>query len=107
MVRTRSRKSRTEPHPCKLLSARLLPCPYCTKPEKWCKNLSGLTQHINTVHIDIVRAPSPPPSESLDIDIDDYDHQEPGLRSDSSANEDLDRYPRKDPHPTLYGEYIN
>ncbi|KAI0647706.1 hypothetical protein C8Q79DRAFT_906496 [Trametes meyenii] len=34
-------------------------CPYCVKPKKWCKNLSGLTQHINSKHIDILRAPSP------------------------------------------------
>ncbi|KAI0666050.1 hypothetical protein C8Q78DRAFT_1072573 [Trametes maxima] len=34
-------------------------CPHCVKPEKWCKNLSGLTQHINSAHIDLLRAPSP------------------------------------------------
>ncbi|KAI0629758.1 hypothetical protein C8Q77DRAFT_1280491 [Trametes polyzona] len=37
-------------------------CPYCTKPEKWLKNSSGLMQHINTVHIDLFREPSPPSS---------------------------------------------
>ncbi|KAI0360030.1 hypothetical protein OH77DRAFT_891471 [Trametes cingulata] len=39
-------------------------CPYCTRPRKFCKNLSGLTQHINTIHIDLLRAPSPPSSPS-------------------------------------------
>ncbi|KAI0769267.1 hypothetical protein BD413DRAFT_604897 [Trametes elegans] len=39
-------------------------CPHCIRPRKFCKNLSGLTQHINTVHIDIFRAPSPPYSPS-------------------------------------------
>ncbi|KAI0671174.1 hypothetical protein C8Q78DRAFT_1069813 [Trametes maxima] len=38
-------------------------CPHCVKPEKWCKNLSGLTQHINSVHLDL-RAPSPVPIQS-------------------------------------------
>ncbi|OJT08203.1 hypothetical protein TRAPUB_899 [Trametes pubescens] len=36
-----------------------LKCPHCVKPEKWCKNLSGLTQHINAMHIELLRAPSP------------------------------------------------
>ena len=43
-----------------VLSAPTIKCPYCVKPEKWCKNLSGLTQHINTIHIALLRAPSPP-----------------------------------------------
>ncbi|KAI0821667.1 hypothetical protein BC628DRAFT_1412796 [Trametes gibbosa] len=28
-------------------------CPHCIEPEKWCKNLSGLTQHINSVHLEL------------------------------------------------------
>ncbi|KAI0364939.1 hypothetical protein BV20DRAFT_1056861 [Pilatotrama ljubarskyi] len=41
-----------------------LKCPHCVKPEKWCKNLSGLTQHINSVHLELYRAPSPLPPSS-------------------------------------------
>ncbi|PIL30262.1 hypothetical protein GSI_07440 [Ganoderma sinense ZZ0214-1] len=41
-----------------------LQCPHCKDKEKWCKNLSGLTQHINAVHLDLFHSKTvdPPPS---------------------------------------------
>ncbi|KAI0704508.1 hypothetical protein C8T65DRAFT_709094 [Cerioporus squamosus] len=113
MARTRTRKSSSRSFPRKTLTARLLRCPHCTKPEKWCKNLSGLTQHINTVHIDIVRAPSPlssDPGSDRPSGVADSADQDAGLAeelegtADEVQAENQGLFAREpDPHGVLYG----
>lgn len=103
-------------------------CPHCVKPEKWCKNLSGLTQHINAVHFDFFRnsntahpsaARQPPPSISTHGESSSSYRHSPGpipehpidnVRSDSSEEGELgnaaasDEPGHTDYHPHLNGE---
>ncbi|KAJ8495314.1 hypothetical protein ONZ51_g1758 [Trametes cubensis] len=87
-------------------------CPHCTNPEKWCKNLSGLTQHINSVHIELFRAPSPIPPSPPPLPFAEDEHveaadgpeaQQPPATGEQLDSEEADQTWTTEHHPTLTG----
>lgn len=96
-------------------------CPHCIEPEKWCKNLSGLTQHINSVHLELFqrRASSPVEAAPRSPDVqnprlssspilpafndDDDDDVPPLLEEPDPDIDSLDAPGHTEFHPTLRG----
>ena len=111
MARRRGRKQHN-PHQ--------LQCPHCKDKERWCKNLSGLTQHINAVHLDLfhtttVDPPPHSPSSHRDSPGPLFDDTANGSdvnpnppEADEEEEDDLDRDSPgvREPHPRLSGSYL-
>ena len=81
-----------------------LQCPYCKTKEKWCKNFSGLTQHTNSIHLDLFYSSTvdpPPPSHPSSSSP-----AQPSLGLEDASEEPLEAF-GTDPEPEPINDDID
>ncbi|KAI1790338.1 hypothetical protein LXA43DRAFT_1083303 [Ganoderma leucocontextum] len=85
------------------LKTQAFKCPHCVKPEKWCKSAGGLTQHINSIHIDLFHStsidnphPPPPPPPPASSPAPEQDHNPSNELPDDFEDLEIEDDPHAD-----------